>query len=109
MRRRLAVELSRRCGPQNCEQGDRPGTVRHDCRWRAARCIRIARLALASPGVMAYSVSLRRREMGVRLALGAEPKAVLTLVWRDGLKLVLTDHHHGCIVGLEVVRAHCQK
>jgi macrolide transport system ATP-binding/permease protein len=48
-------------------------------------------LALASLGmygVMAYTVSLRRREMGVRLALGADAGTVLRQVLGDGLKLV---------------------
>jgi putative ABC transport system permease protein len=36
-------------------------------------------------GVMAYSVSQRQNELGLRMALGAEPGDLLRLVMRDGL------------------------
>jgi ABC-type antimicrobial peptide transport system permease subunit len=34
-------------------------------------------------GIMSYNVARRRREIGVRLALGAEPRRVLTTVLRE--------------------------
>ena len=47
-------------------------------------------------GVVAYSVSQRTREIGVRLALGAEPGTLATMFVRDGLRLAVV----GVVVGL---------
>jgi hypothetical protein len=47
-------------------------------------------------GVMTYSVSLRTREIGVRLALGAQRSTVLKMVFRDAAILLLT----GMAIGL---------
>jgi len=65
-------------------------------------------LALASVGLyglVAYSVTQRRRELGVRMALGAGRGDVLRLVLRDGMSLVLTGLAAGIGLSLVVSRA----
>jgi putative ABC transport system permease protein len=47
-------------------------------------------------GVVSYGASLRTREMGIRVALGAEPRNVRALVLRQGSGLVVA----GIVVGL---------
>jgi predicted lysophospholipase L1 biosynthesis ABC-type transport system permease subunit len=47
-------------------------------------------------GIMAYSVNQRKREIGLRMALGAAEATVLGLILKQGMSLVLT----GVLIGL---------
>jgi predicted permease len=61
-------------------------------------------VALAATGlysVMAYSVAQRTQEIGIRMALGAQPADVLSLVVSQGMKLTLL----GVLIGIGVALA----
>jgi putative ABC transport system permease protein len=55
-------------------------------------------------GIMSYSVSLQTHELGIRMALGAQPHNILTLVLRKGLLLVGSGIVLGLIVAFLSVR-----
>ena len=61
-------------------------------------------VAIGLYGVMAYSVTRRTGEIGIRLALGARPVNVLSMVLREGSVLVLTGVAIGVLAALGVSR-----
>jgi predicted permease len=55
-------------------------------------------------GVMAYSVSRRTREIGVRIALGAKPTDVLTMVLGQGMRTIVIGLVIGLVASLGLTR-----
>ena len=60
--------------------------------------------AIGLYGVMAYLVTLRTRELGVRIALGAQPRAVATMMTRQGLVLTVIGVAAGLVLFALVAR-----
>jgi len=54
--------------------------------------------------VLAYSVTQRRQEIGLRIALGAQPKSVLRLVVKEGMKVGLVGIGIGLAAALAAAR-----
>jgi macrolide transport system ATP-binding/permease protein len=57
--------------------------------------------AIGLYGVMAYAVSQRTQEMGIRLALGASPSSLLNMIIGQGMKLTMV----GLVIGLSLALA----
>src|SRR6267378_5013693 len=60
--------------------------------------------AIGLYGVMAYSVSQRTREMGIRISVGAKQGDVLKLILGQGLTLAVIGIIGGLIIALAVTR-----
>lgn len=57
--------------------------------------------AIGLYGALAFAVSRRTREIGIRMAVGAESRAVLAMVIREGMSVVLA----GFVLGAPLAQA----
>ncbi|HUA85949.1 MAG TPA: ABC transporter permease [Bryobacteraceae bacterium] len=55
-------------------------------------------------GLLSYAIILRRREIGIRMAVGASAATIATLICRDGMKLVLAGVALGSVAALAAYR-----
>jgi predicted permease len=66
--------------------------------------IALALAAIGLYGVMSFVVAQRTREIGVRLALGAQPRSILTLFIKQGMRLIAVGIVLGLLGGVGMAR-----
>jgi putative ABC transport system permease protein len=67
-------------------------------------CVALLIAAIGIYGVLSYSVSQRTREIGLRMAIGAQPGGVLLLIVRQGMAVALAGIAVGVAVAVAVSR-----
>ncbi len=70
----------------------------------AAGCVGLVIATIGVYGVISFAVVRRRRELGIRLAIGARPREILTMVLRQGISLALVGTGLGVLAALAVTR-----
>lgn len=60
--------------------------------------------AIGLYGIMSFTVARRTREIGIRIAVGAAPRAISAMVLTDSLRLIAWGSATGILVALAVTR-----
>lgn len=80
-----------------------PKLITNTVAWLAAMALILAVVGLY--GLMAYSVGQRTRETGIRMALGADRREVVSMFMRQGIRVGVPGIGVGLVIGLTIYRA----
>jgi predicted permease len=70
----------------------------------AAGLVGLALALIGIYGVVSFAVARRRRELGIRLAVGADPQQILFLILKQGLSMASMGVAIGCLATLGISR-----